>query len=117
MALAEPTTAAPAESPLLDGNWRLLYTSTKGGSAGKLGPFVGQVTQVMDYKGLSYFNVVKLPLLSATLDAHWDVKDPSTWKVIFDRLTIRIFGKRVISKPFPETATGILGTIYGYACC
>ena len=27
--------------------WRLLYTESKGSSSGKIGPFIGQVTQVM----------------------------------------------------------------------
>ena len=39
----------PADSKLMAGFWRLLYTtSTEGGNAGKLGPLVGAVFQDID---------------------------------------------------------------------
>ena len=109
---AQNPTAAPAQSELLDGTWHLLYTSTKGGSAGKLGPFVGAVTQVMDLGAASYANNVRLRGVRATLDAHWETLDPTTWKVIFDTITIRVLGRRLLSKPFPPTATGIWRMTY-----
>lgn len=31
-----------------DGTWQLVYTDTKGGSSGKVGPFVGRVTQTFE---------------------------------------------------------------------
>lgn len=37
-----------ARSNGVDGTWRLLFTTTKGGSSGKLGPFVGEVLQKID---------------------------------------------------------------------
>jgi hypothetical protein len=33
---------------VLLGKWRLVYTTTSGSSGGKLGPFVGSVTQDVD---------------------------------------------------------------------
>ena len=37
-----------ATSTSLNGRWRLVFTSTTGASAGKLGPFVGEVFQIID---------------------------------------------------------------------
>lgn len=37
-----------ARSKGVDGTWRLLFTTTKGNSSGKLGPFVGEVLQEID---------------------------------------------------------------------
>jgi hypothetical protein len=37
-----------SRSPQSEGMWRLVYTSTKGSSSGKLGPFVGEVLQEID---------------------------------------------------------------------
>ena len=105
-------TQAPAESALMDGSWRLLYTSTKGGSAGKLGPFVGKVKQVMDHGAGTYCNVLQLRGVRATLAAHWDVVDPSTWKVIFDSISFRVLGKQLVKKPFPPSQTGIWRMTY-----
>ena len=109
---AQNPTAAPAESPMLDGTWKLLYTSTKGGSAGKLGPFVGAVTQVMDHPSGTYYNAVALRGVRAVLAAHWEVLDPNRWKVIFDTIEFRVLGRRLIRKPFPPTQTGIWRMTY-----
>ena len=90
-------------------------TSTKGGSAGKLGPFVGSVKQVMDLSsgdGPSYYNEVKLRGVRAQLDAHWETLDPQRWKVIFDTLSVYVLGKRVVEKPFPPGQTGIWRMTY-----
>ena len=32
---------------LTGSTWRLLYTTSKGSSSGKIGPFIGRVTQVL----------------------------------------------------------------------
>ena len=108
---AQNPTPNPAESPLLDGTWRLLYTSTKGGSAGKLGPFVGTVKQVITF-GEDYYNEVALRGVRAVLAAHWEVLSPTSWSVIFDTLTIRVLGRRVVEKPFPPGQTGIWRMTY-----
>ena len=109
---AQNPTTAPAESPLLDGTWKLLYTTTKGGSAGKLGPLTGNVLQVFSYDDGCYSNVLKIPPIRATLDAHWEVMDQSRWKVIFDRITFRILGLKVASKPFPPSQNGVWRMTY-----
>jgi streptogramin lyase len=49
-----------ATSDKIDGKWQLVYTSTKGGSAGKIGPFVGRVEQHFDLARGSYSNFVHL---------------------------------------------------------
>jgi hypothetical protein len=105
-------TADPAESALLDGDWKLLYTSTKGGSAGKLGPFVGRVNQLMELGNQKYTNVVKVRGAQAALAAHWDVLDACTWRVFFDTLTVRVLGRNLIKKPFPEGTSGIWRMTY-----
>ena len=47
-----------ARSKGVDGTWRLLFTTTKGNSSGKLGPFVGEVLQEIDTDaGLCEFSV------------------------------------------------------------
>ena len=38
-------TKAIATNSLLDGSWELIFTTNEGSSAGKLGPFIGQVVQ------------------------------------------------------------------------
>jgi len=109
---AQSPTEAPAQSALLDGAWRLVYTSTQGGSAGKLGPFVGKVQQVFDYPSGTYFNEVALRGVRAKLDAHWEVLDPSSWKVVFDRISLFVLGVRVVSKPFPPSQNGVWRMTY-----
>lgn len=39
-------TSAPARVDLTDTAWDLLYTDSVGNSSGKIGPFVGDVSQV-----------------------------------------------------------------------
>lgn len=49
-----------ATSDKIDGKWQLVYTSTKGGSAGKIGPFVGRVEQHFNLAQGRYSNFVHL---------------------------------------------------------
>ena len=49
-----------SSSPLMNGNWKLLYTTNDGSSAGKLGPFVGRVDQDIDVDSRQYVNWVRL---------------------------------------------------------
>ena len=49
-----------SSSPLMNGNWKLIYTTNDGSSAGKLGPFVGRVDQDIDVDSKKYVNFVRL---------------------------------------------------------
>lgn len=79
--------------PPLDSR-ELLYTSTPGASAGKLGPFIGDVEQRIDLKAAQYDNVVKIGggAVEAVLSARWEVpKDGkgNTWLVLFNDIRIK----------------------------
>lgn len=87
-----------ARSRLLDGRWQLLFTTTQGNSAGKLGPFVGDVFQDIDTSRGVYVNTVALPLVEGRLGATWDVTGPSEWTVIFQDLAFSVFGAKVVDK-------------------
>jgi len=93
-------------SPKLNGEWRLLYTTNTGSSAGKIGPLVGKVTQVVDLASRSYSNNVSiLPGLSATLDATWEndaFSFQTLWTVIFKRLSFKVFGVAVGGKDLEQ---------------
>lgn len=93
-------TKSIATSNKVDGTWRLVYTSTTGGSAGKLGPFVGEVLQKIDTASGDYVNFVRLfgGLVEGALVATWEVKGANEWKVIFQDLTFRLFGLPVVDK-------------------
>lgn len=79
-------------SDLIDGDWTLLYTTNDGSSAGKLGPFVGNVFQEVSLSEKSYDNVVKLGPLQGRLSATWDVESSTLWTVKFQTLILSLFG-------------------------
>ena len=96
------------KSPLLTGSWKLIYTTNEGSSAGKLGPFVGDVEQAIT--PTDYVNFVKLPFLTAFLKADWDVLSDTVWRVNFRTITFQLFGITVSEKPL--VATGIWRKTY-----
>jgi len=90
----------------LDGDWKLIYTTNEGSSAGKIGPFVGQVNQIISYNDKEYVNTVNIGnIVVASLAATWNKQSNSIWQVIFKNIEFRIFGFKIIEKPL--TATGI----------
>jgi hypothetical protein len=100
-------TKGQASSPLLDGDWELLYTSTPGASAGKLGPFIGDVEQRIDLNARNYDNVVKVGggAVEAVLSARWEVpKDGkgNTWLVLFNDIKISVLGLPLVNKKFDQ---------------
>jgi hypothetical protein len=102
-------TKAPTKSELLTGTWNLVYTSNAGSSAGKIGPFVGQVIQEIGNQ--EYVNIVKLaPFFEAALTATWKVKSSSLWLVLFQTLEVKLLGIPVVKKPLE--AEGIWRTTY-----
>ncbi|KAJ1435195.1 hypothetical protein B484DRAFT_446231 [Ochromonadaceae sp. CCMP2298] len=92
----------PAASPLIDGVWKLAYTTNEGSSAGKIGPFVGEVLQIVNYADTKYVNDVKLlgGALQASLTADWDVLGADKWQVNFRTLALKVLGVKVSDKPF-----------------
>jgi len=97
----------------LNGTWDLLYTTNSGSSAGKFGPFVGGVKQIVLYDESKYYNVVSFleGFLTATLEASWRVIDERNWEVIFVDVKFSIGGKNIVEIPFRGT-TGIWRMVY-----
>ena len=82
-----------SSSPVMNGNWKLLYTTNSGSSAGKLGPFIGRVDQDINVSGSKYINYVRLGgIVQGALSATWDNLSPKLWKVKFIDIEISIFG-------------------------
>lgn len=101
------------DSPLLDGVWNLVYTTNEGSSAGKVGPFIGEVTQDIRLSESFYSNNVKLfnGVLQASLGASWDVLSPNLWRVKFLNIKFSLLGSVLSSKSL-EGTTGIWRTSY-----
>eukprot|EP00238_Polyblepharides_amylifera_P013438 CAMPEP_0196584598 /NCGR_PEP_ID=MMETSP1081-20130531/47705_1 /TAXON_ID=36882 /ORGANISM="Pyramimonas amylifera, Strain CCMP720" /LENGTH=115 /DNA_ID=CAMNT_0041905859 /DNA_START=220 /DNA_END=564 /DNA_ORIENTATION=+ len=68
-----------AQAGALDGTWGLAFTTNKETSAGKIGPFVGTVTQEVQVGIGKYVNRVSLGPVSLALTAHWEVLDGENW--------------------------------------
>jgi len=98
------------KSSLLNGDWELIFTTTKGSSAGKLGPFVGKVSQVIDVGSGEYSNIVKLNIIEGKLDASWNVLSNTIWEVRFINITFNLFGIQLFQKPL--IAKGIWSMSY-----
>jgi hypothetical protein len=94
-------TGQPARVNLRNSAWRLMYTDSTGNSSGKLGPFIGAVTQLFD-GDCGYANVVTLGPLSVSLQASYKAQDDRTLAVQFESLGASLFGAELLSKPFPE---------------
>lgn len=92
-------------SKLLDGSWRLLYTTNSGSSAGKIGPFVGEVEQAITLGKKKYLNYVRLPGIEAYLSATWDNLSDTRWRVKFETIVVSILGIKVQEKSL-EGAVG-----------
>ena len=82
-----------SSSPIMNGNWKLIYTTNDGSSAGRLGPFIGRVDQDIDVTGSKYINYVRLgSIVEGALSATWDNLGPKLWKVKFIDIEISVFG-------------------------
>lgn len=110
----DDSTPDPNTIDLAGTNWDLLYSDSAGNSSGKLGPFVGRVTQrFSDERGSGkYANVVRLGPLTLSLAAvaapekkKSDEKNESL-RVTFVDLAVDVFGKRALNKPFPPGRAG-----------
>lgn len=93
-------------SRLIDGDWNLLFTTNTGSSAGKLGPFVGRVSQKISLNEKKYYNNVNLNgIFEGSLLATWDNVDSKKWNVKFKQIEFKLFGLSVLKKEL--TAEGI----------
>ena len=84
---------APARKDLSGTVWSLLYTDSGGNSSGKIGPFVGRVTQVFapaPGEG-RYRNVVEIGPVVVELSAVAEEVRPDTLKVTFLDTAARVW--------------------------
>ena len=84
----------------LRGTYQLLYSAAKGGSNGKVGPFVGKVTQLIQDDEI-FFNQVALfaGLLTVKLKARREILDDQRIRVSFIETTFSILGREVNRQP------------------
>mmetsp|Transcript_30872 Transcript_30872/g.46871 ORF Transcript_30872/g.46871 Transcript_30872/m.46871 type:complete len:227 (-) Transcript_30872:222-902(-) len=81
----------------LSGEHRLLYSAAPGASSGKLGPFVGKVTQFFE-DDKTFYNRVNFGPLRISLKASREVKNDSTIKVSFLETKVTLFGQKLVEK-------------------
>jgi hypothetical protein len=84
------TDDSPARRPL-QGVHNLVYSASKGGSSGKIGPFVGKVTQEFGEDGI-FYNKAQFGPLEVSLRAECTVKSDTVCAVSFKETTFRLFG-------------------------
>ena len=90
----------------MGGSWFLLYTTNGGSSAGKLGPFVGQVEQYFSVNNNDkkeddyYINYVRLGngIVQGALTANWDVISDTQWQVNFKSIQFKVLGVTLLEK-------------------
>ena len=81
----------------LEGEHSLLFTTVAGGSSGKLGPFVGAVTQNF-IDAVAFENVVELGPLRLALRAKRTPTDGQTYRVDFEALGVEVFGVKLFER-------------------
>jgi len=95
--LQQSCSSAPARMPL-KGVWELLYSTAPGGSNGKVGPFIGSVTQTF-VDDLRFVNAVELfGALKVSLEAEREVLDDSRIRVVFKDMAFSLFGLELFRK-------------------
>ena len=101
---------AQANVPL-KGTYDLLYSMAKGGSNGKVGPFIGAVTQII-VDEQNFINQVSLfgGAVVVQLYAQRDIIADNKIKVEFVETVFNIFGKEV--KRQPTTGKGVWEQLY-----
>ena len=88
--------AKPARVPLI-GEHKLLYSASAGPSSGKLGNFVGKVTQLFE-EGEIFYNRVNFGPLRIALKAKREIKSDNVIKVSFLETKVSLFGKTLVEK-------------------
>ena len=102
--LARLSDPRPARIPL-SGLHKLVYSAAPGGSSGKVGPFVGKVTQEF-VDDVTFINSVSLGPLKISLRAEREVKSDTAIKVSFRETTVTLFGNQITSKTI-ENSGGV----------
>mmetsp|Transcript_36863 Transcript_36863/g.85012 ORF Transcript_36863/g.85012 Transcript_36863/m.85012 type:complete len:471 (-) Transcript_36863:211-1623(-) len=89
----------PATLPIT-GSWELLYCAAPGSSNGRVGPFIGDVTQIVR-NDKDFVNVVELfgGVVRIALSAERAVLDDNTFNVTFKELSVNIFGQELMRRP------------------
>lgn len=87
----------PARYPL-KGVHNLVYTAAPGASSGKIGPFVGTVSQFFP-DDETFYNRVDFGPLQIALRAKREVKNDDTIKVSFLETSVSLFGKTLKTSP------------------
>lgn len=79
---------------LMGGQWSLAYTTNREFSSGKVGPFVGKVIQRIDTRRVQYSNSLSLfgGLFIGELRGTWRSESPSTWRIIFQEVELKVLG-------------------------
>jgi hypothetical protein len=98
--LAKHNKVSLQESNLpMKGIWKLVYTTNKEFSSGKVGPFIGQVIQLIDLEKEIYKNYLDLfrGMFEAKLEGQFQNLDENKWKVIFKSVELKIFGLSVFT--------------------
>ena len=87
---------APTEMKL-EGTYALAFSTSSGGSSGKLGPFVGSVTQTfVDEK--RFVNAVELGPLRIALNAEREVLDERRIRVSFVSTAVSLWGRMLLER-------------------
>lgn len=95
----------------LSGTYELLYSMSKGGSSGKVGPLTGSVTQIIvDEK--NFINQVALfgGAVTVQLHAQREILDDNRIRVSFVETVFILFGNEV--KRSPAKGTGVWEQLY-----
>jgi hypothetical protein len=108
--IAPLTDRKPARVPLT-GIHQLIYSAAPGGSSGKIGPFVGSVTQEF-VNDTTFINAVRLGPLQIALRAERQVTSDTTIKVTFRETTVTLFGQEVTRKTIENS-----GGVWKYLFC
>mmetsp|Transcript_10476 Transcript_10476/g.23137 ORF Transcript_10476/g.23137 Transcript_10476/m.23137 type:complete len:219 (-) Transcript_10476:480-1136(-) len=95
----QPAEIVPTELPLKGSRHKLLYCESKGGSSGKIGPFVGVVEQLFATDDTNFTNCVTLGPFRISLAAEKKVIDDRRIKVTFRETTATAFGIELLKKP------------------
>ena len=102
--------SAQARVPL-GGTYDLLYSMSKGGSNGKVGPFTGQVTQII-VNEKSFINQVELfgGVVTVQLHAEREIIGDEQIRVQFVETVFKLFGQEV--KRQPTKGQGVWEQLY-----
>mmetsp|Transcript_4830 Transcript_4830/g.16838 ORF Transcript_4830/g.16838 Transcript_4830/m.16838 type:complete len:226 (-) Transcript_4830:336-1013(-) len=102
-----PAVARPGPDAVLDGRWRVMYSTAPPPSNGKLGPLPGTAFQEIDVAAGRYVNRLVVPpgpasggVLTAVLDAGWTVAADDEWVVEFRSVEVALLGVGLFTKQF-----------------